>query len=130
MIPASAVSAPSSVLLIEDDLHIVRLLDTLLADQGFSVRSVRDGSVAQQMIASEPAPSLILLDIGLPWIDGLTLLRQIRASERWGACCVVMLTAQGGEAEIVRALQAGANDYIVKPFQPAEVIARIRRLLA
>lgn len=81
------------------------------------------------MIATDPAPSLVVLDIGLPWIDGLTLLQRIRASDTWSKTCVIMLTGQGGEAEIVRALRAGANDYIVKPFQPAEAVARIRRLL-
>lgn len=81
------------------------------------------------MIATEPAPDLIILDIGLPWIDGLTLLQRIRASNIWSKTYVMMLTGQGGEAEIVRALQTGANDYIVKPFRPGEVIARVRRLL-
>lgn len=116
------------VLVIEDDSEIAFLLQFMLQRDGFDVLSAADGRAAEQAIAglAEP-PSLVLLDVMLPYVDGTQLLRQIRARPGWEAVPVLMLTAKSREPDIVRALELGASDYIVKPFQPMELLARIRR---
>jgi len=71
---------------------------------------------------------LVLLDVMLPYVDGFELLRKIRAQVTWSKVPIIMLTAKSQEQTIVRALDQGANDYIVKPFRPGELLARIRRV--
>lgn len=118
------------ILVIEDDSEIAFLLEFMLQREGFTVVSAADGRAAEQLIASLTAtPALVLLDIMLPYVDGVQLLRQIRGKPEWNEVPVLMLTAKSMEQDIVRALEIGANDYIVKPFQPAELMARIRRCL-
>jgi DNA-binding response OmpR family regulator len=73
-------------------------------------------------------PALILLDVMLPYLDGFELIRKIRRRESWSHVPIIMLTAKSQEQNIVRALDDGANDYVVKPFRPRELMARIRRL--
>lgn len=75
-------------------------------------------------------PVLILLDVMLPYIDGFELVRLIRARADWDAVPIVMLTAKSTGPDIVRALDEGANDYVIKPFQPTELLTRLRRFLA
>ncbi len=94
----------------------------------YRVHQARDGRVAKQFIETESAPSVVLLDVMLPYIDGFELVRLLRAQPGWQKVPVIMLTAKTQEQDIVRALDAGANDYIVKPFQPNELLARLRRL--
>ncbi|MNT82340.1 Phosphate regulon transcriptional regulatory protein PhoB [compost metagenome] len=72
---------------------------------------------------------MILLDVMLPYADGFQLVSQIRAKANWAEVPIVMLTAKSQEQDIVRALDAGANDYVLKPFQPQELMARLRRFL-
>lgn len=118
------------VLVVEDDSEIAYLLEFMLQREAFDVLVAADGRAAEQTIAglAEP-PSLVLLDVMLPYVDGIQLLRQIRARTGWEAVPVLMLTAKSLEQDIVRALELGASDYIVKPFQPVELMARIRRYL-
>lgn len=118
-----------TVLVIEDDEHIGMLLELLLSRQGYQVRRAVDGNQAAQLIATEQVPRLILLDVMLPYRDGFELMRQIRARSGWEEVPVIMLTAKTMERDIVRAFDAGANDYIVKPFQPTELLARLRRFV-
>ena len=117
-----------SILVVEDDEHIGELLVFLLERQGYKVEFRRDGRAARLHVESgaEP-PQLILLDVMLPFHDGFELVQIIRAQPGWDKVPIVMLTAKTTEADIVRALDAGANDYIVKPFQPNELMARVRR---
>ncbi|HEY1394114.1 MAG TPA: response regulator transcription factor [Methylibium sp.] len=117
------------VLVIEDDDNIAQLLEFMLEREGYAVKTLADGQVASRHIASEPAPALVLLDSMLPYRDGVALLGEIRARAEWAATPVLMLTAKSLERDIVRALDAGANDYVVKPFQPQELMARVRRLV-
>jgi two-component system, OmpR family, alkaline phosphatase synthesis response regulator PhoP len=118
----------SLILVVEDDEHISDLLKFLLERQGYRVESCTDGRAARNVIGGAgEVPAMVLLDVMLPFVDGFELVGLIRAQAAWHAVPVVMLTAKTTEADIVRALDAGANDYIVKPFQPNELMARVRR---
>lgn len=114
------------VLVVEDDAYIAHILEFMLAREGFAATVVRDGEAALRALDGAP-PALVLLDVMLPLHDGYAVLAQIRAREAWRAVPVIMLTARSQEADIVRALEAGATDYVVKPFLPREVMARIKR---
>lgn len=119
-----------TVFVIEDDEHIGMLLKLLLERHGYRVQHAVDGNQAERLIAdSEGVPGLILLDVMLPYRDGFELMQQIRARAGWEKVPVIMLTAKAMERDIVRAFDAGANDYIVKPFQPTELLARLRRFI-
>jgi two-component system, OmpR family, alkaline phosphatase synthesis response regulator PhoP len=119
----------AAILVVEDDDNIAQLLQFMLEREGHAVTVLADGEVALRHIATEAAPQLVLLDAMLPYHDGLTLLREMRALPEWSTVPVVMLTARSLESDIVRALEAGASDYVVKPFQPQELLARVRRLV-
>ena len=115
------------LLAVEDDDNIAYLLEFLLEREGYHVHMARNGSEAKQLIETLPPPQLALLDIMVPYFDGFHLLQLIRARKEWDDTPVIMLTAKSQESDIVRALDAGASDYIVKPFLPEELKARIRR---
>ena len=117
----------ATVLVVEDNDEIAFLIKFLLEREGFQVELARDGRAAEQKIATMPAPSLVMLDVMLPFFDGFALVALVRAQPAWKATPIIMLTAKTQEQDIVRALQAGANDYILKPFQPAELLARVKR---
>jgi two-component system, OmpR family, alkaline phosphatase synthesis response regulator PhoP len=123
-------SSPPSIFVVEDDELIAHVLVHLLEREGYQVRQFGDGRAAKQAIeqAIEP-PSLILLDVMLPYIDGFELIQVIRDHKNWVDVPIVMLTAKSQEHEIVRALEAGANDYVIKPFQLNELIARLHRFI-
>ena len=124
--PPAPAPAPV-VLMAEDDQPIAYLLQFLLEREGYQVVVARDGRQAQQLIDSMPPPQLVMLDIMMPYADGYEVLSHLRAKPEWRATPVIMLTARSQEKDIVRALDAGASDYIVKPFLPEELKARIRR---
>ena len=116
------------LLLIEDDRMIGESLVRGLGDDGYHVDWIRDGLVASTVLADPEADfSLLLLDWGLPGVDGLTLLRALRA--RANRVPVLMITAHDRVDERVAGLDAGADDYLVKPFELAELKARVRSLL-
>ncbi|HET8903624.1 MAG TPA: response regulator transcription factor [Saccharospirillum sp.] len=118
------------ILMVEDDEDIAFLIRFLLERNGYKVRHMADGRLAQAAIeAAGPPPALALLDIMLPYRDGIELLQTIRSLDSWQNTPVLMLTAKAGENDIVRALEIGADDYVLKPFQPDELLARIRRML-
>ena len=122
-----ATSTPT-ILVVEDDEHIAELLRFLLERQGFHVEMCADGRAARATIEHGTiTPRMILLDVMLPFLDGFELVRSVRARAGWEEIPILMLTAKTMEADIVRALDAGANDYILKPFQPNELMARVRR---
>jgi DNA-binding response OmpR family regulator len=119
-----------SVLIVEDDEHISHLLKFMLERQGYRTETARDGRAAQQAIEQRDGPpSLVLLDVMLPYVDGFELVKLMRAHEGWQKVPIIMLTAKTMEQDIVRALDAGANDFVLKPFQPNELLARLRRFL-
>jgi DNA-binding response OmpR family regulator len=120
--------AKRTALVVEDDQIVAVLLEHILSRRGFSVQIARDGSQAVNLIETLPAPpELVLLDVMLPYLDGFELIRKIRRQPSWGEVPIIMLTAKSQEQNIVRALDSGANDYVVKPFRPGELLARIRR---
>lgn len=121
--------AAPRILLVEDSEEISSLLDYLLRRAGFTVAIARDGRQAIDYIEREPPADLAVLDVLLPYFSGFELVERIRANANWKQVPIVMLTAQSLEKDIVRALELGANDYILKPFQPNEVIARLKRCL-
>jgi DNA-binding response OmpR family regulator len=118
-----------SALIVEDDDQIAFLLKFILEREKFTVHLARDGKQAQQLIDSLPPPAIVTLDVMLPYADGFQLLNLIRAKPSWKGSPVLMLTSKSQEKDIVRALDAGANDYILKPFKPDELRARIKRLV-
>lgn len=115
-------------LVIEDDDHIGQLLQFMLERENYRVHLARDGRAGKAFIESQPPPAIALFDVMLPFFDGFQLVGLVRAQPGWESVPVIMLTAKTQERDIVRALDAGANDYIVKPFQPKELLARVRRL--
>jgi DNA-binding response OmpR family regulator len=119
----------ASALIVEDDQSIAMLLRFILEREGFRVDHAADGREAQRLIASLPPPAVVLLDVMLPYADGFELIANIRAQPGWQKVPILMLSSKGSERDISRALDAGADDYMVKPFQPDELKARLRRQL-
>ena len=117
------------VLVAEDDDQIAFLLQFLLEREGYQVMLAHDGHEAMQFMDSMPPPELAMLDIMMPHADGFEVLGYLRAKPEWRDVPVMMLTARSQEKDIVRALDAGASDYVIKPFLPEELKARIRRLV-
>ncbi len=122
-------SQTQRILMVEDDEDIAFLIRFMLERQGFAVDHAADGRQAIDYINSSHAPDLVLMDIMLPYHDGLELLENLRGQDGWQSVPVLMLTAKAREADIVRALELGADDYVTKPFQPEELLARIRRFI-
>ncbi|MBP3983361.1 response regulator transcription factor [Pseudoxanthomonas helianthi] len=123
--PTEATTTPARVLVIDDEPQIRRFLDISLRAQGYEVALAATGREGLESAAAQGA-DLVVLDIGLPDIDGHEVLRELR---QWTPVPVIMLTVRAGEAEKVAALDAGANDYVTKPFGTQELMARIRALL-
>ena len=117
------------ILIVEDDQSVACLLEFILNREGFETAWACDGRAAELLFSTEPLPLLILLDVMLPYQDGFQLIRIIRTKHGWRDVPIIMLTANSQEQDIVRALDCGANDYVVKPFQPNELLARLRRLV-
>ncbi|MDN4058738.1 response regulator transcription factor [Massilia sp. YIM B02769] len=122
-------SANASILVVEDDEHISQVLRFMLERQGYQVTHMADGRAASDHIAANGPPGLVLLDVMLPYVDGFEIVALIRAQAAWREVPVLMLTAKNTERDTVRALDAGANDFVIKPFQPQELLARVRRFL-
>jgi len=114
------------VLLVEDDARLLTQLDTLMQKQGYSVDLADDGKKAQFLLEEHPYDAAIV-DVGLPEIDGFELVRRIRRNSI--ACPVLMLTARDRWQEKVEGLDAGADDYLTKPFQEEELLARVNALI-
>jgi len=122
-------AANKSAMVIEDEDHISYLVNFLLQKEGFSVSLARDGEKAKSMIDIITPPRLVILDIKLPFYDGYELLKHIRSKPDWKDVPVLMLTAKAQKTDIIRAMDIGANDYLVKPFQPLELLARINKMV-
>jgi two-component system phosphate regulon response regulator PhoB len=116
------------VLLIEDDLNITELVRYNLERSDYKVDSVTDGEEGLYL-AAQDTPDIILLDWMLPNLSGLEICRQLRRNEQTANVPIIMLTARADEPDRVRGLETGADDYIVKPFSPKELIARIQAVL-
>jgi len=113
------------ILVIDDELQIRKLLQITLQSNGFQV--IQAGTAKEGMaLAAQKSPGLILLDLGLPDENGHDTLRKLR---EWSKTPLIVLSVQNNEADIIRALDNGANDYLVKPFRTGELLARIRTAL-
>ena len=116
------------ILIVEDEAALSTLLTYNLEKEGFSVRVAGDGEQAIDALAEEQ-PDLVLLDWMLPHLSGIEICRRIRRDPATSGLPVIMLTARGEETDRVRGLDTGADDYVTKPFSPAELVARVRALL-
>lgn len=114
------------ILVVEDEEAIAAFVQTALEQAGFTAQAVNDGETALTEIARSP-PALILLDLMLPKLDGLEVCRQVRASESY--IPIIVLTARSEDVDKIIGLELGADDYITKPFNARELIARIRAVL-
>ncbi|HEU4863573.1 MAG TPA: response regulator [Candidatus Limnocylindria bacterium] len=121
--------AATKVLVVDDDLNIQRVLVFTLKQEGYEVHVASDGQAGVEMAASI-RPDVILMDVAMPKLDGYAATQQIRAAEDGRKVPIIMLTAEADVEQRVRGLRAGADDDIVKPFHPLELIARIKALLA
>ena len=115
-----------TILVVEDEANIADLVDLYLAREGFRVLKQRDRRRVRSTAVRDHRPRLVVLDIGLPDIDGLEVCRRIRAA---GNLPVIFLTARGDEVDRVLGLELGADDYLTKPFSPAELVARVKAVL-
>ncbi|MBY5163480.1 response regulator transcription factor [Salsipaludibacter albus] len=122
---SSSTTTHGHVLVVEDDPRIAAVARDYLADAGFSVDVVDTGAAALSTVARR-VPDLVVLDLGLPDLDGLDVARDLR---RGTAVPIVMLTARTDELDRILGLEVGADDYVVKPFSPRELVARVRAVL-
>lgn len=123
--PAGSAHHDTSILVVEDEADLQALLRAILVDAGYKVQVASDGASAVD-IASIDDPDLILLSWSLPRMDGLSVCRAIR---RWSTVPILVTTSRAGQEDLMRALEAGADDYLTKPFQSEELLARIQTAL-
>jgi two-component system phosphate regulon response regulator PhoB len=116
------------ILLIEDEAALVELVRYNLEKEGFRVSAANDGEEGLALL-NESKPDLLVLDWMLPHVSGIEICRQIRRKTELRDLPVIMLTARGEEADRIRGLEVGADDYVIKPFSPSELVARIRAVL-
>jgi two-component system OmpR family response regulator len=117
-----------NILIVEDEPEISQLIQLYLEKEGFSCRACRDGQTALQVFQDQQ-PDLIVLDLMIPGLDGLEVCARIRQKPGAKDPYILMLTAKGEEIDRIVGLSTGADDYLVKPFSPRELVARVRALL-
>jgi DNA-binding response OmpR family regulator len=122
------VKPPARILLIEDNPDIVEIVRFNLEREGYALSVAGDGAAGLEA-ARQQSPDLILLDLMLPRMDGLEVCRELKTRAATAAVPIIMLTARSAEADIVAGLDAGADDYVPKPFSPRELLARIQAVL-
>ncbi len=120
--------AKEHILVVEDEEDILELLRYNLAKEGYRVTGVLSGEEGLKAARSQP-PDLIVLDLMLPGIDGLTVCRELKMDAKTRDLPIIILTAKGEEADIVAGLELGADDYVTKPFSPRVLLARLRAVL-
>ena len=117
-----------TILVVDDEPRIVELARDYLEHAGFAVLTAADGPAALAL-ARTRHPDLVVLDLGLPGLDGLDITRQLRSGERTAQLPIVMLTARDDELDKLLGLELGADDYLTRPFSPRELVARVRAVL-
>lgn len=118
----------NKIVLAEDEPQIARLTIFKLEKEGFEVIWEKDGGAALESVKNNK-PDLVLLDIMMPVMDGYQVLKKIKENDDLKMIPVIMLTAKGQERDVISGIEMGAEDYVVKPFRPAELVARIKRIL-
>jgi DNA-binding response OmpR family regulator len=116
---------PAKILIVDDDPTMLKMVEGHLQGSGYSVKGASDGSIALR-ITADWEPELILMDVMMPVMDGFTTTKRIR---EFSAIPIIILTAKGDERDLVRGLDAGADDYVIKPFSAQELLARVRAVL-
>src|SRR5262245_27232252 len=114
----------SRILIVEDDVDIARLVGLYLEQAGHSVEIIDSGDAALGRLKDNP-PDLLILDIMLPGIDGLTICRAVRSQPSTTTIPIIILSARADESDRIHGLELGADDYVVKPFSPKELVARV-----
>lgn len=120
--------APQRILVAEDEDDIRELISYRLTRSGYDVVEARDGEEALRL-ALEHVPDLAVLDVMMPKLDGYELTRRLRAEEPTSRMPIIILTARTQEADVSQGFEAGADDYLKKPFSPDELVARVRAVL-
>jgi two-component system phosphate regulon response regulator PhoB len=113
--------------MVEDEEDTAALIKMIMEEQGYEIVHAADGQQAQRQIDALPPPALVLLDMGLPHVNGLALLAQIKRKATWSNVPVIMLTADAEKTDICKAIVAGAAEYILKPFKKEDLVGRLRR---
>jgi len=121
--------AGTSLLVVDDDAFIARLLEIECSAAGYDVRTAGSGDRALEL-AQQRCPDLILADVMMPNMDGFELTRRLRMDERTAGAKVILLTARGMSADRLEGFAVGADDYVIKPFDTPELLARIGEVLA
>lgn len=124
MVPTPSSNTRGDILIIDDDLQALKLLSQLLSDQGYDVRSARDGETALMMVAADP-PDIVLLDILMPGMDGFQVCEQLKTNPASHDIPVLFISARDEVGYKIKGFEAGGVDYILKPYQTEEVLARI-----
>lgn len=117
------------ILVADDDQLTARFLHSLLSEKGYDVAVADDGEQALELVGTH-RPDLILSDMVMPYLDGMDLLRAVRADLRHARIPIILLSLKDREEDIVAGLEGGADDYVVKPFNARELVARVRKLLS
>jgi len=116
------------IIVIEDEADILEVIEHNLSREGYAVFSATNGDRGLQMVKSE-APDLVLLDLMLPGMDGIEVCRKLKSNNTTKHIPIIMVTAKGEESDIVLGLGIGADDYVVKPFSPKELVSRVKAVL-
>lgn len=119
----------TKIMVADDDRVVRRIVSVKLSGLGCEVSEAEDGQEALDRLGDEPLPDLLITDSLMPRVNGMQLVRNVRDSERLAKLPVIMLTARQGEQDIIEGLEAGLDDYVVKPFSPDELAARVRTVL-
>ena len=120
--------AGETVLVVDDEANIIELAALYLEQEGFRVQSASDGAGALEMIARQP-PALLVLDLMLPGVDGWEVCRRVRSGKVAPDLPIIMLTARDDDVDKIVGLELGADDYVTKPFNPRELVARVKAVL-
>ena len=124
----SPTNAAIKVLIADDDALVAELVQTHLGGKGYEVLHAADGEAALRIAAAD-RPSLIVLDVVMPGLDGMEVLRRLNADESTREIPVIMLTARRFQEDVVAAAKLGARDYLAKPFTPEALLSRVERIL-
>ena len=118
------------VLLLEDDDSLRKLLEDKLESSGYETTALADGRECWSFLATGEPPDLVLLDVMVPGLDGFRVLGRIRNDDRLEGVPIIVLSSRGRQADVRRGFDLGAEDYVTKPFSPAALVAKVRRLLS